>query len=106
MLYFLDFLRVSIVNKYGNFMGDIGNNIFDYVGIYICRGDFVIFSSKLYVVSDIEYISNVIEKFLGRCFMVFLDDIDWCKKYLLKISLIDYFFGKLVIEDFIGLMCC
>ncbi|CNJ89213.1 alpha-1,2-fucosyltransferase [Yersinia enterocolitica] len=105
-LYSSDFLRVSITNKHGKLMGDIGNNISDHVGIHIRRGDFVASSNKLHVASGIEYISNAIEKFPGRRFMVFSDDIDWCKKHLPKISSIDYFSGKSAIEDFIGLMCC
>lgn len=92
-LYSSDFLRVSIANKHGNLMGDIGNNISDHVGIHIRRGDFVTSSSKLHVASDIEYISNAIEKFPGRRFMVFQMILIGVKTFT-EISSIDYFLGN------------
>ncbi|EMA9253841.1 alpha-1,2-fucosyltransferase, partial [Yersinia enterocolitica] len=42
----------------------------------------------------------------GRRFMIFSDDMDWCKKNLPEIDSIEYFSGESAIEDFIGLMYC
>lgn len=100
------FLKGCIESKHGQLIKSISNNISDHVGIHIRRGDFVTSSNNLHVASSIKYINKAIEKFPGRRFMIFSDDMDWCKKNLPEIDSIEYFSGESAIEDFIGLMYC
>ncbi|ARB86057.1 MULTISPECIES: alpha-1,2-fucosyltransferase [Yersinia] len=105
-IYAADSFRDCILDKHSQFIRSINKNISKHVGIHIRRGDFVTSKNKLHTVSSIEYIKKAIEKFPGRSFLVFSDDIDWCKEELHDVSSVEYFSGKSAIEDFIGLMYC
>lgn len=78
----------------------------DCVGIHIRRGDFLTSNNPFHVPSQLEYIKKAMCKFEGRDFVVFSDDINWCKINFNNVSNIEYFSGSSAIEDFIGLMCC
>lgn len=105
-IYASGLLRLNILNRHSQFIESINKKISEHVGIHIRRGDFVTSNNNLHIASGIEYIKKAIGKFPSRSFLVFSDDIDWCKKELYGIRSVEYFSGKSAIEDFIGLMYC
>lgn len=50
----------------------------DLISIHVRRGDYV--GNSVHPVISLEYINNAKEKFLNKKFLVFSDDINWCKK--------------------------
>lgn len=77
-----------------------------YIGIHIRRGDFVDSNNTLHKVTQIEYIKNAMRVYNKKYFLVFSDDIDWCREKLTLINGVSFFKGNDAIEDFIGLMYC
>ncbi len=64
----------SIKMLYGDHIGKI-----DKVAIHVRRGDYV--NNSYYVdLSKTDYYKKAMSMFLGASFMVFSDDIEWCKK--------------------------
>ena len=51
----------------------------DFVSIHVRRGDFVT-HAKSFPPIGMEYINNALKKFNGGKYMVFSDDIEWCKQ--------------------------
>lgn len=72
--------------KYANeikaLYGDItwtGDEMNDYVSIHVRRGDYV--GNSFYVdLTETSYYQNAMVRFPNRKFLVFSDDITWCKK--------------------------
>ena len=50
----------------------------DYVSIHVRRGDYVRYAAHFPPVT-LDYITRAMDRFKGRKFMVFSDDLDWCK---------------------------
>ena len=61
-----------IAEKYGN--------LDDFVSLHVRRGDYTKLSEHHHNL-DIKYYLNAIDYFQGHNFMVFSDDIEWCKKH-------------------------
>lgn len=74
--------RSTIVDLFTN--GYPSNRIHKTVGIHVRRGDYLIFPTKHPVVT-MQYLSNAVCYFTNRnyrYFMVFSDDMAWCKENL------------------------
>jgi len=70
----------------------------DYVAIHIRRGDYV--DNPFYVdLTKTDYYKDAIKQFPDHKFLVFSDDINWCKGYLCN-DRVDYSEGKSEYEDF------
>jgi len=64
-------IKEYISKKYGNLKG--------FVSIHVRRGDYTNLSEHHHNL-DLKYYLNAIDYFMGYKFMVFSDDIDWCKE--------------------------
>ncbi|CNH16685.1 alpha-1,2-fucosyltransferase [Yersinia pekkanenii] len=103
-----DIFLSNMRSIHGEFIKKCESEFFErhYVGIHIRRGDFIKSTDPLHLATGIDYIKKSIKKFNNRNFIVFSDDIGWCRDKLGESDGIVYFSGNSAIEDFIGLMCC
>lgn len=75
--YYFDEFRNEIRQLYGDGIGKI-----DKVAIHVRRGDYV--KNHFYVdLSKTDYYERAIAEFPGEKFLVFSDDIDFCKNYFI-----------------------
>lgn len=102
-----DIFLSCIKDKHSDLYQEFESKFSDCVGIHIRRGDFLTSNNSLHIPTQLDYIKNAIREFGDRDYVVFSDDINWCKTQLKGTSNnIEYFSGSSAIEDFIGLMCC
>lgn len=69
------------------------------IAIHIRRGDYI--GNSFYVdLLATDYYHEATKQFPNEKFLIFSDDIEWCKKYIFPIDInIDFFEGKSVDED-------
>lgn len=67
-----------IIDNLKNKYSFVFNN--DYVSLHIRRGDYVNLSQYHHNLS-IDYYKNAVDYFKGYKFLIFSDDIEWCKKH-------------------------
>jgi hypothetical protein len=71
---FFDDFKEEIRTLYGDGLGNI-----DKIAIHVRRGDYV--NNSFYVdLTKTDYYQRAMALFLGENFLVFSDDIDWCKE--------------------------
>ena len=82
---YFDHIRDEIINFFSpteeinSYIEDKYGKIDDFVSIHIRRGDYTKLS-QFHHNLDISYYENAIDYFSGHNFMVFSDDIEWCKE--------------------------
>lgn len=77
----------------------------DYVSIHVRRGDFLQYSTHFPPIT-VDYLFEAFRKFpLGQVFMVFSDDIEWCKKHM-KGFQFRFSEGKNELEDLTAMASC
>lgn len=81
----------------------------DTISIQVRRGDYLIYTDKHPAFSD-EYMCNAMDMVGFNKFLVFSDDIPWCRGYFndkkFNWAQIDFQEGKSEIEDIKGIACC
>lgn len=71
---YFDHYRGEIKQLFGS-----GINKIDYIGIHVRRGDYI--NNPFYVdLWETEYYEKAMTEFSGERFMIFSDDIEWCKQ--------------------------
>lgn len=96
---YFDEFRDEIRQIYGEGIGHI-----DMVGIHVRRGDYV--NNPFYVdLTETPYYEDAMAKFDGESFIVFSDDIEWCKKQKIFKGC-EFSEGKSDVEDMNLLASC
>ena len=91
-------LQSKIIQKYGDFS--------DHISIHIRRGDYLRLK-EYHGVLDIEYYKNSIQHFGNhQKYIVFSDDIEWCKRSLTFVDTVLYSNCKEDWEDLILMSTC
>jgi hypothetical protein len=110
------FQNPKYFEKYANeikaIFGDLtwtGEAMNDYVSVHVRRGDYV--SNSFYVdLTQTDYYQKAMAEFPDRRFLVFSDDIEWCKKFFFNLDIyndqISYSEGKTELEDLNLMMRC
>lgn len=96
--------RTDIIEQAKNLLPDTKNNL---VSIHIRRGDYT-YPNPYHPVLGVDYIENALDHFKGENyhFVVFSDDIDWCKSVWSDKSNFSFFDSKSQYIDFCAMSMC
>ena len=75
------------------------------VGVHVRRGDYLRLPKKHPAVPS-SWITSAMEKFPGKQFLFFSDDLDWCERVFGKRKDCQFFRGADEVADLIEMSCC
>lgn len=96
----------KIAHRHAHFFSQKSDRYSGRVAVHIRRGDFLRSSSHLHVSTSLTYIRQAMTLFPGRQFVIFSDDLRWCKDSFAGWPAVSFSEEVSAVDDFLAILCC